>query len=134
MQLRDARERFERAGAAVVLVGLGTPERAGWFCQEKQLPFACLTDPAKSAFRAYGLRQGTLREVLGPHLAARWAGLQRNPETRQRAPREDWRQLPGTFVVDRRGVVRYAHRNRDAADNPPNHEVLAVLETLAKEE
>jgi peroxiredoxin len=39
--------------------------------------------------------------------------------------------MPGTFVIDRQGVIRYAHRNRDVSDNPSNQEILDALEPLA---
>ena len=40
---------------------------------------------------------------------------------------DDYRQMPGVFVIDRKGVIRYAHRNKDVADNPPNDELLDAL-------
>ena len=35
--------------------------------------------------------------------------------------------MPGVFVIDRSGVIRYAHRNKDVADNPPNDELLDAI-------
>ncbi len=132
MQLRGDRDRFRDAGARIALVGLGSPERAGWFCKDKSLsaPFLCLTDPSQAAHRAYGLRRGTMRQVFGPQLYGRWTKLNLRPETRQKTPQEDWMQLPGTFAIDTDGVIRYAHRNRNVGDNPPNEQVLAVLDGL----
>jgi peroxiredoxin len=129
VQLRGDRAGFRELGVRITLIGLGPPERAGWFCKDKHLslPFLCLTDPSGAAHRNYGLRHGTMRQLLGPQLYTTWATLNLNPETRQRAPQEDWRQLPGTFVIDSSGVIRYAHRNKDVGDNPPNEEILAVL-------
>ncbi|MBI4260103.1 MAG: AhpC/TSA family protein [Actinobacteria bacterium] len=127
MQLRDDREPFERAGARVVLVGIGTPERARAFCERRSIAFDCMTDPSRRAHRAYGLRRGTAWEVVGP---GNWLPFARDSlrrETRQGRIREDPMQLPGTFVIDTSGVVRYAHRNRTASDNPPNEEILRVL-------
>ncbi len=40
-------------------------------------------------------------------------------------------QMPGTFVVDRTGVVRLAHRNRHVADNPPNRLLLDTTTSVA---
>jgi peroxiredoxin len=37
------------------------------------------------------------------------------------------RQMPGTFLIDTAGEVRYAHRNRFPADNPPLEELLAAI-------
>jgi peroxiredoxin len=132
VQLRDDRDRFEKAGAGVVLIGLGTPDRAAWFCEDKSIPFACLADPDKEAYAAYGLRTATVTEVLRAENALRYLRLNLSSETRQRAAKagEDVLQLGGTFVVDTTGVIRYAHRNRHTGDNPPNDEVLDALESL----
>ena len=132
MQLRGDRSRFRRLGTQVVLVGLGTPERARWFCEDRDLPFTCVSDEDRSAHRAYGLKRGTLRQVLGPQVYLRWTKARLLGDMPLPSARfgEDVMQMPGTFVVDRDGIVRYAHRNRDVTDNPPNEELLAVLADL----
>jgi peroxiredoxin len=130
VQLRDDRERFDQAGTNVVLIGLGTAERAGWFCEDKHIPFACLADPEQRAYEAYGLRKAGLAEILRAENGLKYMRLQLSSETRQRTAKrgEDVVQLGGTFVVDTGGVIRYAHRNRHTGDNPPNDEVLAALQ------
>jgi peroxiredoxin len=42
----------------------------------------------------------------------------------------EWSNRPATFVVDRDGVLRYAHRARAFADRPTAAEVAAVLRRL----
>ena len=42
-------------------------------------------------------------------------------------------RMPALFVIDRKGVIRYAHYGDSMADIPPNEEVLAVLDGLIKE-
>jgi peroxiredoxin len=132
VQLRDDRAKFRRAGARVVLIGLGSAERAAWFCDERAIPFVCTSDPDVTAHRAYGLKRGTLRQVLGPRNYLRWRQLRMLPNLRNQMPKpgEDAMQMPGTFVIDPGGMVRYAHRNRDVSDNPPNDEVLSILQSL----
>jgi peroxiredoxin len=131
LQLRADHARFKKAGAKVVLIGLGTPERSAWFCEDKNLNgFACLTDPKRSAHRAYGLGRGSLRQVLGPQVYLQWARAAMLPEVKTRFGHEDIFQMPGTFVIDTQGVIRYAHRNRDVADNPPNQEIFDALKEL----
>jgi len=131
VQLRDDRERFQRAGAGITLIGLGPHTRAALFCDERHVPFECLSDPTQEAYRAYGLERGTNLQLFGPQLILRYARalLTRDVEV-AKATGDDYRQMPGTFVVDRSGTVRYAHRNRDVADNPPNDDVLDALASL----
>jgi peroxiredoxin len=131
--LRDGRERFEQAGAGVVLVGLGRPEQAGEFCRRRAVPFNCLTSPDRSAHRAYGLRRGSLNQVTGPAVWAPWLRNLVTGNAQGRFGQGDPAQLPGTFLVDTEGRVRYAHRGRRSNDNPPNEDVLAALEIVRKE-
>jgi peroxiredoxin len=132
VQLRDDRERFEQARAGVTLIGLGPHTRAALFCDERHVPFECLSDPTQEAYRAYGLERGSNFQLFGPQLIVRYARalLTRDVEV-AKASGDDYRQMPGTFVIDRGGIVRYAHRNRDVADNPPNDAVLEALASLA---
>jgi peroxiredoxin len=133
VQLRDDRERFEEAGARVVLIGLGPHTRAMLFCDERHVPFPCLSDPEQEAYRAYGLERASPLQVFNPRVYMRYARavLKRDVDL-AKASGDDWRQMPGTFLIDRQGVVRYAHRNRDVSDNPANEEILEALEALPR--
>jgi AhpC/TSA antioxidant enzyme len=128
--LRGDRERFEDAGGVLALIGLGRPDQAGHFCRGRRVPFACLTSPDSSAHRAFGLRRGTLNQVAGPRVWLPWLRNAVTGNLQGRFGQGDAAQLPGTFVVDTAGVVRYAHRGRRSDDNPPNHEVLDVLTAI----
>jgi peroxiredoxin len=131
--LRDDRERFDRAGATVVLIGLGRPDQSAAFCFKRDLPFTCLSSPDRSAHRAYGLRRGTLDQVAGPRVWIPWIRNQLGKKHQGRFGQGDTAQLPGTFVVDRAGIVRFAHRGTRSNDNPPNDEVLRALAPIAGE-
>ncbi len=39
-------------------------------------------------------------------------------------------QMPGTFIIDRDGIVRYARYARDAADHPATSELVEALNSL----
>ncbi len=131
MQLRDDRERFEEAGAGVTLIGLGPHTRAALFCDDRHVPFECLSDPTQDAYRAFGLERGRTSQIFNPRVYARYARaiLKRDVDVAS-ASGDDWRQMPGTFVIDRSGVIRYAHRNSDVADNPPNDAILEAIASL----
>jgi peroxiredoxin len=136
--LQQERERFERTGASIVLIGHGGREHAMNFRETRHIPFPLLLDPNRAAYRAYGLEQGRLMQVFGPRVSLPFLKNNLSSETRQRGLRGgDLFQMPGTFVVDSSGVirategiVRYAHRNRHVADNPSNEGILEVLERL----
>jgi len=131
VKLREDQQLFREAEAEVVLVGQGSPEEGAGFCQRKHLPFPCLLDGDKSAYRAYGLRRRNLAVVVSPRIAVPFVRANLNSETRQRGLEGgDFFQMPGTFVVDVGGVVLLAHRNRTIADSPANHVLLEVLAKL----
>ena len=56
----------DRADLTVGVVTMGRPDEAAAFCRMERLPFLCLSDRGRSAYRAYGLRRGTPVEVMGP--------------------------------------------------------------------
>jgi peroxiredoxin len=132
--LRDDRDRFEEAGAGVVLIGLGRPHQAARFCRDRSVGFACVSSPDRQAHRAFGLRRGSLNQVAGPAVWLPWLRRQTGPEHQGRFGQGDVSQLPGTFVVDTDGVVRYAHRGRRSSDNPSNRQILSVTAAIREAE
>ena len=101
---------------------MGEPEEAAAFCEGMEAPFVCLSDPGKSAYRAFGLGRGGVREMFGLRSLAAGARATLNGHTLGRPVGDPW-QMPGAFVFDGEGVLRYAHRASDASDNPTNDEL-----------
>lgn len=129
--LREDRELFERVGADVTLVGQGTPRECAEFCDARRVPFRVLVDPDRRAYRAYGLGKGGVMQVVGPHVMLPWIRNELRAETRQRGSHGgSFTQMPGTFVIDDVGIVRFAHRSRHVADVPRNHVILSALSEL----
>jgi peroxiredoxin len=118
--------RFREHGAEVVLIGQGDVEHTRAFCREQDVPFPCLADPERKAYAAYGLSVGTPLQILGPRVWWRGArALLRGHSAGK--PIGDVRQMPGLFLVDRAGIIRFIHRYRDIADNPPPEVLLEQL-------
>jgi peroxiredoxin len=129
--LRESERSFLEAGASIVLIGHGDRRAAEEFRKVKLVPFTFLLDPDRAAYRAYGLARGGLMQVFGPSTALPFLTANLRPQTRQRGLKGgDLMQMPGTFVVDRDGVVRFAHRNRHVADSPRNQDILEALERM----
>ena len=74
---------YREAGARVVLIGHGNHEDALAFLQAKRVPFPLLLDRDRAAYRAYGLTQGKVMQVLSPKTALPWLRAELSPETRQ---------------------------------------------------
>jgi peroxiredoxin len=130
VSLRDDRERFEAAGVGVVLIGQGTADEAERFVQRRGLPFRCLVDTDRSAYRAYGLARGTPGQVYGPRVFLPFvkANVTGHPQLGLRGG--SFHQMPGSFVVDRAGVLRFVHRNRTVADTPANQSLLNAVAAI----
>jgi peroxiredoxin len=136
--LRRDEALFREAGARVALVGHGHPADALAFVQAKRLPFPLLLDRDRGAYRVYGLTQGKVMQVLSPKAALPWLKAELSSETRQGGLKGgSFLQMPGTFVIDTGGVVRFrggliqfAHRNKHVADSPANEHILRLVAAL----
>lgn len=131
-ELRRDSGRFTEYGATVALITVTNPADTAAYCADRAIaaPFLCLSDPDKRAYQAYGLMRGSASELLSPHVIRR--GFQATLHGHfVGMPKGDPFQMPGVFIVDRTGIVQYAHRHKDAADNPPNADLFAILKTLA---
>lgn len=111
----------------MVVIGLGAPEQAAMFCEQRKVPFTCLVQPDRSAHKAYGLRRGTFNQTAGPAVWAPWLKAELTGKGQGKFGQGDVAQLAGTFVVDTGGTVRYAFRAERSSEFPKNEEVLAAL-------
>jgi peroxiredoxin len=128
VSLREEHMRFARLGTRISLIGQGTPTDCAEFCDRQRIEFDVFVDPERVAFRAFGLIEGGIRQVLTPAVLLPWVKNELKAETRQGGLRGgSFMQMPGTFVVDTTGIVRFAHRNRHVADTPRNQAILDVL-------
>lgn len=113
----------------MVAVTMGDPRGAKALCDRMNVPFPCLADADRAGYKAFGLRRGTGMEVMGP---ANWAAGMRAAAKGHlpSAPVGDPMQLPGTFIIDRDGIVQYARYARHASDHPEVSELVRALRGL----
>lgn len=123
MQLHNEREKFSEAGFSLVLVGVGTKEKAEQFKEEFSLSFPIICDPERDLYRQYGLKDGSVLDVASPSVLLK--GLRAmSLGYRPGIPRGDVMQLPGVFLIDNQGNIRYSYFSKDASDHPPVEDLL----------
>ncbi|NIR59783.1 MAG: AhpC/TSA family protein [Gammaproteobacteria bacterium] len=124
--LHDALPQFRRYGATLIAVTPQTPTRSREQLRADPYPFEVLSDLDSSVMRAYGLyfevpeaMSDVYRRNLGLDLA------DYNGEGRYVLP------VPGTFVIDRQGVVRAAFADTDYTRRMEPKAILAALRRIA---
>lgn len=129
VDVRDEYQRFLDANGDVAVITMGTVDQMADFRTRNELPFVCLADPERLAYRAYGVPRGSAWQVAGPSV---WAGgFKATWRAGVGKPSGDVLQLHGSFIVDTQAVVRYLHIPKHSADRPTNDELIEQLSNLA---
>ncbi len=124
--MRDHEDEISRAGAKIAAVGLGNRRYASEFRSETGIDFPLLVDDRRRTYRALGLGQGSMRQLL-------W---RENARARKRAARAGHRQhrlgknpfqLGGSFVFGPGDVDLFAHVSETFGDNAPPVDLVGVL-------
>lgn len=130
-QLRRDYDRFGSAGLHLVAVGQGTPEEGAEFQRRLKLPYPILVDADRAAYRAYGLREGTSKEMTGFAVGtAFFRSLLRGHWPGRVGTHGSVSQLPGEFLIDREGILRYAVRPNQPSDIPATDDLIAAARDL----
>ena len=114
----------------MIAVGFAQPELLRELASELSLPFPLLRDPDFGAYRAFGLRRGSVRDVYGPGTVWTYMKLMLRGR-RLRRTTADRFQLGGDFVIDGRGTIRLAHPSRNPSDRASVSRLLDALREAA---
>jgi peroxiredoxin len=121
---------FVSAGAEIACVAQGDAKVGKAYAILAALPFPLLLcGDDLTAYQRYGLIQARFRSMLNPIMVMKGIAslLQGYKQTEVIG---NARQLGGAFVIDRAGVVRYAHHNADPSDNAKNELLLKAVSSL----
>jgi hypothetical protein len=131
-QLRGQQKELDGLGAAVLIVSFEPPAQAVRLARTLGLPYPVLSDPERSAYRAFGLGQGSRERLWSRQTAGAYLrGLKDGHLPRW--PRGDVAQLGGDFVINPEGNVTFAYRGTTPADRPPVAELVeAVRRSVAR--
>lgn len=136
-RLREEHAAFRMAGAHTVVVGQGEPDRAAAYKRDQHIPCPILCDPSLEAYRAYGLRQGTVAQIFFDAPEEFWRHDTDTVDDLMTARRESGRplvddpwMLPGEFVIDTAGTIRHAHRYQHCEDFPDPRVLTTAVRTI----
>lgn len=129
-QLRQRKDAFEEQGAQVVLVGLGSIEETAEFKARFEVPFPMIADPERRLFEAFRLKRASAGSLLSAGMVVK--GLKAIAGGHGMGiPRGDVRQLPGVFIIDPEGRIRFGHHAEGPADHPRPEALLEALRDIA---
>jgi hypothetical protein len=123
--LRAKVDDFDSKKINLAMVGMGTPEAAARFKDRYAPNVRLIVDRRKETYRAFGLKRGSVGEIVGPKV---WLPGVKALATGQvvRRARQDPYQLGGAALVDTSGDVAYAYRAATSADHPSIDDLLAA--------
>lgn len=114
-QLRTRRTEFEKAGAQVVLVGMGTPAECAAFLRKFDVPFPMIADTRQALYRQFHLKRMSPLAAFSPTVAVKGiAAMARGFGIGK--PVGDILQLPGAFVIDSSGRTFFSHQPSGPTD------------------
>jgi len=126
-QLKEALPQFRKHGASLVAITPQTPDKSlGQFKQEGY-PFEVLSDLDYKVIKSYNL----FWEV-SPELDAAYKHAFGLDVTAFNGAGRHGLPIPGTFVIDRSGVVRAAFADSDYKKRMEPADILAALKNLSK--
>lgn len=132
-ELEQHRDQLTAAGFQLLALGLGEPKHAERYCGKLAPHLTCFADTSNDGYYAWGLRQGTMSELAanGFNVLKASAKAMLKGHT-QGSATGDAHMLPGTFIIDRGGIIRYAYYSKYAGDDPTIDELLKQGEALGE--
>lgn len=124
-QLKQALPQFKKHGASLVAITPQTPDKSLGQFKQDGFPFEVLSDMDYKVIKAYQLLWKVPPELDATYRRAYGLSLEAfNGPGRRDLP------IPGTFVIDRAGVVRAAFANTDWKKRMEPADILAALQKL----
>lgn len=124
--MRHRYQDFQAAGAEVAVVSFAEGKIMEHYARDLHIPFPLLSDPKRSAYRAYGLRKGSFWSIFGPKTILTYLNLMARGRL-FRGIQADPFQLGGDFVIDGAGTVSFTHRSAEPTDRPSADRLLEAV-------
>ncbi|KAL0461868.1 UNVERIFIED_CONTAM: hypothetical protein Slati_0074400 [Sesamum latifolium] len=131
--LRESKEKFDLAGVKLIVVGVGTPDKAQVLAERLPFPLDSLyADPDRKAYDILGLYYGFRRTFLNPASAkvfSRWDALKKAMKnyTIKATPddKSSILQQGGMFVFKGKQLL-YARKDEGSGDHAPLDDIFNI--------
>jgi peroxiredoxin Q/BCP len=101
-QLRQDFEKFTAQDTVVIAVGPDSQSAFEDFWQKEEIPFIGLADPDHTVAKQYDQEVNLLK----------------------------FGRIPAQFIIDKQGIVQYAHYSSSMSNIPENEEILEILKKM----
>jgi peroxiredoxin len=130
--LEQHHDELKNAGLEVIPIGLGEPKHAERYCSKLAPSYNCLSSDSNDPYFIYGLQRGGFeavfnRDLLVASAKALFAGHMNGRTT------GDVGMMPGTFLVDCKGIIRYTYYSQHAGDHPDFSVLLETAGSIRSE-
>lgn len=130
--MQESYEEFRRLDSEVFAVSFAPPEKIGPYQKMNPLPFPVLSDPERTAYKAFALDRTSWKQIFHPRVVGRYLKLMFKGWMPWRANKEeDLLQLGGDFVLDEERQLVYAYRSADPTDRPSAQALLDAVRKSA---
>lgn len=117
---------MKATGLQSLAIGLGEAQHAEFVCGNFAPSQTCLAARSNDPYHVWGLRQTTMKESVKNSVNIMRASLKATAAVgRQRKATGDMMMMPGTFIVDTQGIIRYAYYSQYAGDDPSIEDLIA---------
>jgi hypothetical protein len=131
VQLHRARSQFDTAGVGLTLIGQATPKDAADFRRRMKIDLTVLADKDRTTYKAFGLKVGTVGELVGPKMLVKGMLASARSGVVQGKTVGHVAQLGGAAVILPGDRIVLEHRAKDASDNVSPDVLLAAAQRAA---
>lgn len=108
---------------------MGEPKHAERYCGKLAPSITCLTNETTMPYETYGLQQGKLGELISPAVMVASVRALRRGSSQGEAI-GDVKMLPGTFIIDKNGIIQYVYYSKHAGDHPKIADLITAAHML----
>ncbi len=126
MQLHRENDTIRAAGAALYVIGNGTPSFIAGFREQTGYAGPIYTDPSLAVYKAAELKRGVLN-TFDPRALGKTIGALARGRRQGRTQGDPWQQ-GGVLVIAKTGAIRWHHVSDRPGDNATARDIVAALQ------